>query len=176
MKQWICTDKFTLFSSLLVWTRHMPTGWVTEGWSLFADIGHGGGNSVSEIQTWSHWENVLLIHWANHLNKGKRGTRIMWVGHQKFCVRIVIFQPFKLIHPWKTVFKSMLQVSLYCTNEKKKEGANVQIYMPSPISYSLLALWNTWKTFVISVWLVLFFNKNSALVLNRFSTLNKPDG
>lgn len=62
--------------------------------------------------------------------------------------------------------------------KKKKEGAKdkVQIYMPSPKSYSLLALWNTWKTFVISVWLVLFFNKNSALVLNRFPTLNKPDG
>lgn len=69
------------------------------GWSLFADMG-----MEEVIQSQGYRLGIIekmffLIHRANHLNKGKRGTKIMWVGQHKIFIRMVISQPFKLILP-----------------------------------------------------------------------------
>ena len=118
--QWICTDKFTLFFCLLVWINHIHPGWIIkvgvylQTWGM-EEVIQSQGYRLGIIE-----KMFFLIHGVNHLNKGKRGTKIMWVGQHKIFIRTVISQPFKLILPWKTVFKSMMQVSLNCTNEKRK--------------------------------------------------------
>lgn len=101
----------------------------------------------------------------------------MWVDQHKFFVKNAVSTIQMGISLQNRFQKHAAGESkLHNWNKRKVQKIKVQIYNPSSQSYSLLALWNTWKTFVISLWLVIFFNKNSALVLNRFSTLNKPDG